>query len=233
MHPGALATEIQFTAWRAKEGRCQTRTRTVTKIHSGTKPARLQGCSSRLRIISVRRVVGGSTAVPPAASSCKVPFFHRGEGGWRQPPPGECQEKEEQRWIRILCGKCLDMGPNIEGAWVKRVARPRCRPSLPAVWPWSDLVVQPARLPASPGGGLFGHVTRFRVTWPQFWSRDHLQGGRTALNSSTKFSLILPRSANDNSKWRQKMIPSANYYWMATPSTSSINLLEEYSLLSC
>ena len=76
MHPGALATEIQFTAWRAKEGRFETRTRTVTKIHSGTKSARLQVCSSRLRIISVRRVVGGSTAVPPAASSCKVPFFH-------------------------------------------------------------------------------------------------------------------------------------------------------------
>ena len=81
MHPGALATEIQFTAWRAKEGRFETRTRTVTKIHSGTKPARLRRCSSRLRIISARRVVGGSTAVPPAASSCKVPFFHRGEGG--------------------------------------------------------------------------------------------------------------------------------------------------------
>ena len=49
MHPGALATEIQFTAWRAKEGRFETRTRTVTKIHSGTKQARLQVCSSRLR----------------------------------------------------------------------------------------------------------------------------------------------------------------------------------------
>ena len=170
MHPGALATEIQFTAWRAKEGRFETRTRTVTKIHSGTKPARLRRCSSRLRIISARRVVGGSTAVPPAASSCKVPFFHRGEGGTII---RGVSGKRATKMDTDAVWKMLGHGTKYWGS----LGQKSCQASMSSV-PTGGMTLVRSRGAASPAASvsrrrlvwsrdqISGHVTTISVTWP-------------------------------------------------------------------
>ena len=206
MHPGALATEIQFTAWRAKEGRFETRTRTVTKIHSGTKPARLRRCSSRLRIISARRVVGGSTAVPPAASSCKVPFFHRGEGG-------TIIRKKSNKDGYGFC---------VENAWtwdqILREPGSKELPGLDVVRPYRRYDLGPISWCSQPGCQRLPAAACL-VTWPDFGSRDHNFGHVTTCRVA-ELRWTAPQSSHSYCHARQMTTRSGDRKWFRVQNIS-------------